>query len=153
VIGVVVATILTARIQPGYSLYWFRVTIETRDPHVFDQWVDEEAVAIDLAKSRVAQLHGKSNLVGDPLAQPDPEAVALIPEMRRAYRRDIRAYLMGQTPEKPVNRIYLQGPLVRNGNIAETTFTSDLPDRKPWRVRILKQDNGLWKVISLQQDN
>jgi hypothetical protein len=60
---------------------------------------------------------------------------------------------MGMNPDaKPVNRSYLMGKLVRNGTIAETTYTSDLPGRKPWRVRILQQDGGLWKVISLQPD-
>ncbi len=151
-IAVVVAIILTARMTPEYSLYWFRLGLETRDARTFDAWIDDEAVIIDLAKSRVAERQHTSGLAGDPMAQPGPEAVALIPEMRRAYRRDIRAYLLGQGPEKPVNRIYLQGELVRNGNIAETTFRSDLPNRKPWRVRILQQDDGLWQVVSLQQD-
>lgn len=151
-LAVGVGLVLVYRMTPGYSLYWFRNALETRDPRNFDAWVDETAVVIDLAKTRVAQLHGRSGLAGDPMAQPDPEAVALIPAMRRYYRNEIRAYLLGQTPQKPVDRIYLQGELVRNGSLAETTFASDLPNHKPWRVRILQQDGGLWKVVSLQRD-
>jgi hypothetical protein len=151
-IVVAVAIILVARQTPGYSLYWFRLALETRDPRTFDAWVDEEAVVIDLAKTRVAQLHGKSGLAGDPMAQPDPEAVAMIPAMHKEYRRDIRAYLLGQNPEKPLDRTYLLGEVVRNGAIAETTFTPDLPQRKPWRIRILQQSGGLWKVVSIQRD-
>ncbi|MBC7542137.1 MAG: hypothetical protein H7338_05340, partial [Candidatus Sericytochromatia bacterium] len=47
---------------------------------------------------------------------------------------------------------YLKTPVIRTGDVVETTMTPAIRAHRPWQVRFLKQDGGLWKVVAIHRE-